>query len=169
LLNNWSLSGVVTFQSGVPFTIIDSSGGAAYSLSSPNTTTADLAPGATLASALSSGGVEQRLDNYVKLSAFAPVPLVPFAADGVSTGYGNLGRNIYRGPFQQNWDFSLTKIFRITEGQSVRFGADFFNLWNHPSFNAPSFTDIENKASFGHITSTAGTPRLIQFSLRYAF
>jgi hypothetical protein len=169
LLNNWSLSGVVTFQSGVPFTIIDSAGGVAYSLSSPNTTTADLAPGATVASALSSGGVEQRLDNYVKLSAFAPVPLVPFAADGVSTGYGNLGRNIYRGPFQQNWDFSLTKMFRITEGQSVRFGADFFNLWNHPSFNAPSFTDIENTASFGHITSTAGTPRLIQFSLRYAF
>src|SRR5581483_3357622 len=168
LLGHWALSGITTFQSGVPFSIIDSAGGSAYSLSSPNTTTANLAPGATIDSALTHGGTEDRLNNYVNINAFAPVPAVPFAADGVK-GYGTLGRNIYRGPFQQNWDFSLAKTFHITERQNFKFGADFFNLWNHPAFNAPSFTDIENPASFGHITSTAGTPRLIQFSMRYAF
>ena len=168
LLAHWSISGITTFQSGVPFTIIDSAGGSAYSLSSPNTTTANLAPGASVGDAITSGDIEDRLDNYLDINAFTPVSPVPFSADGV-TGYGNLGRNIYRGPFQQNWDFSLAKTFRVTEKQNLRFGADFFNLWNHPSFNAPSFTDVENPGSFAHITTTAGTPRLIQFSLRYAF
>ena len=29
--------------------------------------------------------------------------------------FGTLHRNIYRGPFQQNWDFSLIKHFRLSE------------------------------------------------------
>jgi len=56
----------------------------------------------------------------------------------------------------------------VREGQSVKFSADLFNLWNHPVFDKPSITDIQNP-SFGQITNTVGTPRLIQFSLRYAF
>ena len=45
---------------------------------------------------------------------------------------------------------------------------DFFNIWNHANFGNPAFTDVEG-GSFGKITSSVGTPRLIQFSLRYAF
>jgi len=41
-------------------------------------------------------------------------------------------------------------------------------VWNHPVFDKPSITDIENP-SFGQITNTVGTPRLMQFSLRYSF
>ncbi|MGB7730494.1 MAG: hypothetical protein WBL50_20870 [Candidatus Acidiferrum sp.] len=85
------------------------------------------------------------------------------------TGFGNLGRNIYRGPSQQNWDFSLIKNFHITERQSLRFTADFFNLWNHANFANPVSTDVESPGNFGVITSTKGVPRLIQFSLRWAF
>ena len=86
-----------------------------------------------------------------------------------TTAFGNLGRNIYRGPKQQNWDFSLLKNFHITERQELRFTADFFNIWNHANFANPTVTDVENPAAFGKIFSTVGTPRLIQFSLRYAF
>ena len=90
-----------------------------------------------------------------------------------TTGFGNLGRNTYRGPGQQNWDFSLIKNFKLTERQSLRFTTDFFNLWNHPNFANPATTDVESiglaNSPFGKITSTLGTPRLIQFSLRYAF
>jgi len=82
--------------------------------------------------------------------------------------FGDLGRNIYRGPHQQNWDFSLIKSFRLTERQSVRFTTDFFNIWNHANFANPG-ADVEIPGSFGRIFSTVGTPRLIQFSLRYAF
>ena len=94
-------------------------------------------------------------------------------ANFCTTGFGNLGRNTFRGPSQQNWDFSVIKNFNLTERQSLRFTADFFNLWNHTNFSNPSGTDVESiglaNSPFGKITSTAGTPRLIQFSLRYAF
>jgi hypothetical protein len=96
------------------------------------------------------------------------------------TGFGDLGRNLYRGSFQQNWDLSLIKYFKLGERQEVRFTADFFNLWNHTNFGTPGVTDIEAYNSwvaggsqgqdpFGTIRSTTGTPRLIQFSLRWAF
>jgi hypothetical protein len=96
------------------------------------------------------------------------------------TLFGNLGRNTYRGPFQQNWDFSVQKDFHLTERFLLRFGTDFFNIWNHTNFANPSVTDVEtithdaagnptNAGPFGKIFSTLGTPRLIQFSLRLAF
>ncbi len=81
-------------------------------------------------------------------------------------------RNAYRGPFQQNWDFSAIKNFRITERQNLRFTADFFNIWNHPNFGNPQVTDVETigpNSPFGKINTTIGQPRLIQFSLRYSF
>jgi hypothetical protein len=168
LLAHWSLSGITTFQSGVPFSIFDSGGGTVFTPSSPNQSMASLAPGASISQGLTSGGVENRLAHYVNSDAFTKAPVAPFSPDG-ATVFGDLGRNIYRGPFQQNWDVSLAKTFHISEHQNFKFGADFFNIWNHPSFNAPSFTDVENSATFGAITTTAGTPRLIQFSLRYAF
>ncbi len=86
-----------------------------------------------------------------------------------TTGFGDLGRNIYRGPFQQNWDVSLIKNFKLTERQDLRFTADFFNIWNHANFANPANTYIEAGSSFGQIVNTVGTPRLIQFSLRWAF
>jgi hypothetical protein len=85
-----------------------------------------------------------------------------------STGYGNLGRNIFRGPFEQNWDFSLGKTFSITEKQRINFRSEFFNVWNHANFRNPSFVDVSGP-NFGAITSTAGTPRIIQLVLRYQF
>ena len=73
------------------------------------------------------------------------------------------------GPPQSNVDFTLGKTFKVAESQNLRFRADFFNLFNHPSFANPSATDIESPSSFSQITSVVGTPRLIQFSLKYSF
>ena len=80
-----------------------------------------------------------------------------------------LPRNCVIGPKQTNIDFTIGKTFKLTERQSLRFRTDFFNLFNHPSFANPSATDIESPSSFSQITSVVGTPRLIQFSLKYAF
>jgi len=166
LLKGWFMSGIVTFQSGRPFTVVDSAGGSAFQLISPSST-ASIVPGKTAADALTHGSIESRLGAYLNASAFQPAPVDPFSPD-FSTDYGNLGRNTFRGPFQQNWDFSIGKSFRLTESQNFRFTAEFFNLWNHPNFNIPTFTDIENPA-FGAITSTLGTPRLVQLAARYSF
>jgi hypothetical protein len=164
LLGRWALSGITTFQSGTAFTVIDAGGGSAFALSSPNTATATLNPGFTVASAQTHGSVQGRVNQWFNLNAISGAPVI--GVDG-TTGYGNLGRNTFRGPFQQNWDVSLGKNFRITEGTNFKFTTDFFNIWNHPIFASPS--GIFNASGFGQITATKGTPRLIQFSGRFSF
>jgi hypothetical protein len=183
LLRGWSISGISTFQSGTPFSVIDSGGGTAF-LGSGLTTTlgAQLAPGGSIAAGTTSGDIHNRLNGYLNINNFTTAPLLyPFDpahpsttcstsnANFCGTDFGNLGRNIYRGPFQQNWDFSLIKNFRLTERQALRFTTDFFNIWNHANFANPAQSDVENPSTFARITQTVGTPRLIQFSLRYAF
>jgi len=170
-LRDWSFTGVTIFQSGNPFSIVDSLAGQAFDGVTTITATADFAPGATHASGLTSGSVQSRLNGYVNVNAFAPAPaLGPNPSNlGNPTAFGTLGRNIYRGPFEQNWDFSIVKYFHLTERQQVRFTADFFNIWNHSSFSSPAFTDVESPSNFGQIISTENNPRIIQFSLRYAF
>ncbi len=182
LLGGWQVSGVSIFQSGVPFSILDSGAGSAFlGLGSTPFLGASLAPGTSVASGLSSGNLRDRVANgYLNGAAFTPAPLVdPVACANdptgnfCTTGFGNLGRNIYHGPFQQNWDFSFLKHFKIGERQEVRFAADFFNLWNHTNFGNPAVTDVETagipNGPFGKILQTVGNPRLIQFSLRWAF
>lgn len=170
-LGGWEVSGVVTIQSGLPFTPIDSLGGSAYSLSSPNLATPTFAPGFSCANAPTSGGVESRLGHWVNINAYQPDAVIPLAdgSPGDATGFGNAGRNCIIGPPQKNVDFTAGKIFKLTERQTLRFQAEFFNLFNHPSFANPSALDIESPSSFSQITTVIGTPRLIQFSLKYAF
>jgi hypothetical protein len=183
LLGGWQVSGVTIFQSGVPFSIYDSSAGTAFlGAGSTPLLGASLAPGATIASGLSSGDIHSRVANgYLNPTAFTPAPLVDptdcnnLGADYCTTGFGDLGRNLYKGPFEQNWDVSFLKHFKIGERQDVRFAADFFNLWNHVNFANPTVTDIEQyladptNSPFGKIVQTNGNPRLIQFSLRWSF
>ncbi len=175
LLDGWGVSGVTIFQSGTPFSIFDSGAATAFlGAGSTPLLGASLAEGAKISGGYTSGGVHSRLNGYVNINNFAPAAqLYPeqCATDPnfCVTGFGNLGRNIYRGPSQQNWDFSLIKQFRLTERQALRFTADFFNIWNHVNFANPVATDVESPGNFGVITSTKGVPRLIQFSLRYSF
>ena len=185
LLRGWSISGISVFQSGTPFSVLDSAGGSALIVPGFTTTLgAELAPGATIASGLTHGDIHQRLNGYVNINNFSTAPLLyPAMAGGnpalecdpvnnpnfCGTDFGNLRRNIYRGPFQQSWDFSLIKNFSLSERQSMRFAVDFFNMWNHANFASPAQADVENPSTFGRITQTVGTPRLIQFSLRYEF
>ncbi|HWY20663.1 MAG TPA: TonB-dependent receptor [Candidatus Acidoferrum sp.] len=182
VFGGWAISGVTILQSGSPFSIFDSSAGTAFlGQGSTPLLGASLTPGATIANGLTGGDIHKRIDGYLNPGVFQPAPLVDAAAclangtNFCTTGFGDLGRNLYRGPFQQNWDASLIKYFKLGERQEIRFTADFFNVWNHTNFGTPSVTDIEQylaspaNSPFGKILSTTGTPRLIQFSLRWAF
>jgi hypothetical protein len=178
LLGGWAISGITIFQSGSPFSVTDSSAGTAYlgaGLASA-TLGAELSSGGSISAGLTHGGIHDRVNNgYLNGANFATAPLLDpsLGGNGAVTIFGNLGRNIYRGPFQQNWDFSLIKNFALTERQSLRFTTDFFNIWNHANFANPAINDVEvgtgPNSPFGKIFSTVGTPRLIQFSLRYSF
>jgi hypothetical protein len=162
-LGGWQVGGFTTFQSGKPFSVVDSAGATCFTPIGPDQSLAGLAPGARLADGLTHGSVESRLDHYLNINAFAPAPAVDSC-----TVYGDLRRNAYRGPAQQDWDFSASKIFSLTETQKIEFRSEFFNVWNHPGFSSPSFFDVSGP-NFGAITTTVGTPRLIQFALRYSF
>jgi hypothetical protein len=184
LLSGWALSGVTTFQSGLPLTITDSLGGSIFG--SASTSRAQLCPGFSQAQVATGGGVESRLDNYFNAAALATaaVPSLsgcPFPLIGDGTGYGNTGRGAFRGPHQANFDASLaksTKVGGLTEAATLEFRAEFFNAFNHPQFANPgtSLNIIFPKnqpptlaGNFGKIGATSVAPRLIQFGLKYTF
>jgi hypothetical protein len=171
-LGGWEASGVIILQSGAPFTIYDPAGGTAYALASTPSSTATFSPGFGCASAPSHGSPEARLANWVNPAAYQPDPLATLS-DGTSsdaTVYGNTPRNCIIGPPQKNVDLTVGKTFKLGERQDLRFRTDFFNLFNHPSFAIPSATSVSaTGGGSAPITSTVGTPRLIQFSLKYSF
>jgi hypothetical protein len=175
-LGGWEVDSVIVAQSGSPITIQDSDAGTVYALTTPQLVTADFAPGFGCGNALQSGNLATKLANWVNPAAYVPVAVggsypAVISADG-STGFGDSPRNCIIGPDQVNIDFTAGKSFKIGERQNVRFRAEFFNLFNHPSFQNPlnfGFADVEQGPSIGKITQTVGTPRLIQFSLKYSF
>jgi len=174
-LGGWEASGVLILQSGTPFSVIDPAGGSAYAFSSPNLATATFTSGSDCANAPSSGSVTSRLANWVKPGAYTQDATLPIysttgvASPGDATVLGNSPRNCLIGPPQKNVDFTLGKTFKLGERQDLRFRADFFNLFNHPSFANPTAPVVSAAGASAPITSVVGTPRLIQFSLKYSF
>jgi len=171
-LGGWEASGVIVLQSGAPFTMYDPAGGTAFALASTPSSTATFNSGYSCANALASGSLQSRLSNWVNAAAYTPDPLAPTLSNGSpsdATVYGNTPRNCIIGPPQKNVDFTLDKTFHLGEAQSLRFRTDFFNLFNHPSFAIPAAPAVSPAGGSAPITSTIGTPRLIQFSLKYSF
>jgi hypothetical protein len=171
-LGGWQASGVLVLQSGAPFTVYDPAGGTAYALASTPSSTATFAPGFGCGTAPSHGSPEQRLGNWVNPAAYMQDPLAPTLSNGSpsdATVYGNTPRNCIIGPPQKNVDFTLDKTFKLGERQTLRFRTDFFNLFNHPSFAIPALAAVSPAGGSAPISSTIGTPRLIQFSLKYGF
>jgi len=174
-LGGWEVNSVIVAQTGSPITIADGSGGTNYNLASYPVATADFAPGFNCGNALNHGNLATKLANWVNPAAYKPDAPVPFG-DG-TTGFGDSPRNCIYGPKQVNIDATLGKTFRLGERQSLRFRTEVFNLFNHPSFQNPLFTGNANveavnpngTSANGEITQTNGTPRLIQFSLKYSF
>jgi hypothetical protein len=80
--------------------------------------------------------------------------------------FGNAGRNILRGPGLWNFDWGLFKQIPVVEGHNLQFRAEFFNLFNHTTLGLPN-NNLQS-AAFGRITG-AGSPRIIQFALKYVF
>jgi hypothetical protein len=83
------------------------------------------------------------------------------------------------GPGIFRFDFSVFKKFPITERFSMEFRSEFFNILNHPNFNAPNFGGNGVVAIGGsgnytdpHFGEVGGTrfnpydPRQIQFALK---
>jgi len=64
-------------------------------------------------------------------------------------------------------DLSLSKEFTIREGMKLQIRGEFFNFTNTPRFAIPDTTLSD--AQFGQVTSTLGSPRQVQFGIRFEF
>lgn len=176
----WGIGGIITYQSGLPFSITDSTSGGAFGggtgtgqfICRPASEQIASMPGctpgtpATLEQILTTGSIQSRLAHYLNPNFVSTAALVSNGAAG-ATGYGVVPRNAFRGPFQQNWDFSVQKRFQVKEGHEVIFRTEIFNVWNHPVFGFPSSVAIATPSTFGQITQTVVPARLIQFGLAY--
>ena len=163
VFRGWTVSGIVTYQKGLPFSITDSTSGGLFGTAAG---TAQFLCG-RIAEAYTHGTVQQRLDHYLRTECFGTAPTLPNSAGSGATGWGTAPRNAWRAPYQQNWDISLQKSFHLGESNQFQFRMDTFNLFNHPIFTTPASVNIGTPATFTQITGTAVPARLIQFGLKY--
>jgi hypothetical protein len=153
---NWQMSGIVTLQSGRPFSL-SSSGDRAAGAGSPYP---DLAGNLFLASDRSRG---EKIDRYFNTGA------VVQPAPGT---YGTLGRSVLRGPAFYNTDLSVSRSIplKFREAAKLAFRAEFFNLFNRPQLSIPdSGGRTVGNSSFGRITTVDSGPRILQFGLKVEF
>jgi hypothetical protein len=152
LLNDWQLAGIVTMQSGTPFSVLTNANAFTQAR-------ADFAPGFTASNATLSGAVDQRLNEYFNTAAFV-------SASGVGD-FGDTPRNFLRGPNQRNVDFSIIKFIPLGENRKVEFRTEFFNLFNSVNFANP--LNIRQSSNFGQIVRTSTGARVIQFAFKLNF
>ena len=147
--SGWALNGIVAAQSGLPFTILDP------------TDTACTGNTNGRANIVGNPGLPHKtVDEWFNTAAFEGVP--------TCGGYGTSRRNMLRGPGLHNWDFAIVKNTHFKERFNVQFRTEFFNLWNHPSFENP-VSDITSP-NFGQILATRpDSEREIQMVLRFEF
>jgi Carboxypeptidase regulatory-like domain len=154
-VSGWSVTSIVTVQSGFPFTPQLS-----YNPSNNGDTRNPVRPFVNpgFAGSVITGNPAQ----WFNPAAF----LQPPANSGF---YGNLGRDTLIGPGVATWDFSALKDTSIHERLTLQFRAEIFNLLNHTNFNTPNlivFTPSGVSGTAGAITSTSTTARQIQFALK---
>jgi len=148
VLGGWQLSGVTSYQTGLPFTPILSF--------DPTNTGATARP------------------NVVSGAAFYPSNQGPsdwfnnsaFVAPAAYT-YGNAGRNILRGPNAFNNDVGLQRSATFKERFILDFTAQAFNVFNTPQFGLPN--NKVGVASTGVITTVVTPERQLQLGLHLTF
>jgi len=154
LLGGWQTFGILTFQTGRPFTVA-----LLPNFDNSNTGQSILGFGANdRPNVVGNPHVSNRTpDLWFNTAAFAVPPYGSF---------GNAGRNILDGPSFQTINFSLVKNTALRERISLQFRAESFNLLNRPNFGLPDI--FVGSPTFGHILS-AQDPRHIQFGLKLLF
>lgn len=187
ILGGWALSGIWSYYSGAPFSILSGYGTLNRAARSTATNTATV-----------NGLTKDQLDQSVGglfMTGTGPYFVSPsiIGSDNRGTGSdnsifqnptaGNLGtlqRRMFNGPWQWSWDMSVKKSFRLYERHTLDFHFDFFNWMNHPAFyiypstagdygSTTNFTI--NNTTFGKITGTSSNiqPRVIQIGAYYRF
>lgn len=186
-LGGWTLTGIFTGRTGVPFSMFDVDNEEFYY------TLPRLTPSTPITNYHVSSN-PQRLatpgDNNVFALYTMPLP-ASFAPLNPALGIsdygpfpaGMTGRNAFRGPGAWNFDSAIEKHFRLTERYSLIFRAEGFNIFNHHNiytqttqlvYGAPTATPFVVEGFKGGLNNfaTGGNNderRFGQFSLRFNF
>lgn len=147
VFGGWTLSTNWYLRTGMPFTVIDQ------------------ASNATLFGYNYNGFILASPTGYVPTNCTAAVnsPCLStsqFAPAGALTGFGTIARNSLYGPHFFDVDMALMKDIRIKERFVFSFGAQAFNLFNHPNFDQP-VADISNAGLFGTSVAELAPPTSI--------
>jgi hypothetical protein len=148
-LGGWQVSGIVTFETGLPINI--TLGGPQGNNGIPDATNRPSVSGAVAA--------PHTVGEWFDAGAFSE-PAVG--------AWGNVGFDSVTGPGRDNWNISLFKNFLFSEsrGSHLEFRVETFNTWNHTQFNGVSNTF--SNSNFGQVTS-AFDPRIFQLGLKLYF
>ena len=218
-VNGWGIGGITVLQSGQPYSVTDFSGsvgsifwGTQDFITNPIVPVGGLGSQKVNPNAQGTTGVNAANPVLNPLAFGPPIPFAPgtsgvppcdpgppMVCDNFETGYGAGGRNLFRGPFQTRFDFSVFKDFKLNERFHLKYDAQFFNIFNHPSFDtpnnnvsfAPGFPNppaypaanscgpstLVGQGAFqcppsgllGVIQHTIGSPRFIQMALHLTF
>jgi hypothetical protein len=150
LLRKWQFSGIVTSQSGAPFTVVNSVDRANIGtgpsqrpdvLRNPNLERGQRTP-----------------ERWFDTSAFTQPSLFTF---------GNAGRNIVFAPGLTNADVALQRDFEFSEARRLEFRWEIFNVLNKAHFDVPG--RIAFSPNFGRIFNTAEPARQMQFGFKLVF
>jgi hypothetical protein len=153
-LGGWRAAGILTVQSGAPFTVNLSSA------ASENVSPIGLVSGNNLERPNLIGNPNsgpQTAAEWFNTAAFA----LP-----AQNTFGSAGRSVVTGPGLTTLDLSLQKEATLHERLKLQFRFDAYNSLNHANFNLPG--RIFGAANFG-VISSAGDPREMQMALKVLF
>jgi hypothetical protein len=195
LLDNWQLSGITTYQTGSPFSVINGGSGNGTG-TSDNAGVGDGLGVGSYADVISNPhGIKPYVSSAANGSTIGPLlgnPGAFVAPRGLT--FGDSGRNSMRNPSRTNFNMSLLKHFKaFHEKSDIEFRAEAFNVFNHTQFRIydPShpgntgnnvincYGDITTQYSAGASSCLAGNsflhpvdahdPRILQFGLKLGF
>ena len=174
ILSSWQVSGIGVIQSGTPLSAFDTNAGSVYGLIS-----GEVRAERTGSLPYTHGSLFNRvMSGYLDPAGFTRAPEAPNGTSLADQDFGNSGVGFLRGPGQHNLDMAAERAIPLSESQALHFRTEFFNLTNTPHFGNPNTTlgygdptqlNPVASRSFGRITSTVTSPRIIQFAVRYTF
>ena len=153
----WAVSGIATFASGMPVSLIENDDRSLSGTQSDNIDVPNYAGGGAK---LFVNQNPRSSQPYFNPSYFAAEPLGQV---------GDVMRRFFSGPGLLNFDTALLKSTQLTEGTQLQFRAETFNTFNHAQFNNPSGVfNNSGVGGFGYVTS-AQAPRIMQVALKLLF
>jgi hypothetical protein len=150
IVNDWSVNGILSLNSGLPFTVgATDRSGAGPGRNFRADCVGDPVP----------DGFEQTLSRWFDPAAFAaPAAFM----------HGNCGYNTLRGPSSKSMNLSVFRSVPLGSARRLELRFETFNVFNWTNYGFPA-SNVSNQATFGQITSTLGDPREMQFAVKFYF